>query len=59
MNTSAIIDQFNLFWQYPVITEKTFSLERQSDPYYLGFPWATVIDKNINPRKKSETLLKK
>ena len=48
MNTSAIIDQFNLFWQYPVITEKTFSLERQSDPNYLGFPWATVIDKNIN-----------
>ena len=48
MDTSTLIEKFNLFWQYPVITEKKFSLERQSDPYYLGFPWATVIDKNIN-----------
>lgn len=48
MDTSPIIEKFNLFWQYPVITEKQFSLERQSDPNYLGFPWATVIDKNIN-----------
>ena len=36
-----------LFWQYPVITEQEFYKQNRSDPGYLGFPWATVIDKRV------------
>ena len=36
-----------LFWQYPVITEKTFYEQNKNDPNYLALPWATIIDKNI------------
>jgi len=36
-----------LFWQYPVITEKTFNEQNKNDPNYLALPWATIIDKNI------------
>tara|TARA_R110000824_G_scaffold348039_1_gene534787 strand:+ start:3294 stop:4208 length:915 start_codon:yes stop_codon:yes gene_type:complete len=43
-----IIDQCNLFWQYPVSTEKQFYVQNNYFPEYLGFPWATVLDKNIN-----------
>lgn len=37
-----------LFWQYPVITEKEFYNQNKYDKNYLGFPWATIIDKNID-----------
>jgi hypothetical protein len=36
-----------LFWQYPVITEQEFYKQNRSHQGYLGFPWATVIDKKI------------
>lgn len=45
-NTIDLMDRCDLFWQYPVITEKTFYEQNKHDPYFLGLPWATVIDKN-------------
>ncbi len=35
----------NLFWQYPVITEKEFYEQNKNDPLYIGIPWATIIDR--------------
>ena len=46
--TNEILSQFKLFWQYPVITEKTFYEQCKGDRKYMGFPWATVIDKRYN-----------
>ena len=43
-----LITKANLFWQYPVITEKIFYEQHKDNDGYVGFPWATVIDKNIN-----------
>lgn len=37
-----------LFWQYPVITEKTFYLQNQSNSCYIGIPWATIIDSKFD-----------
>ena len=39
-----IMDKNNLFWQYPVITEKTFYEQNKKDPLYICIPWATIID---------------
>ena len=41
----TFIKNENLFWQYPVITEKTFYDQNKDDPMYLGLPWATILDK--------------
>lgn len=38
-------EKLGLFWQYPVITEKTFYLQNAGDNNYLPFPWAEVIDR--------------
>ena len=43
-----LIKKSNLFWQYPVITEKTVFEQQKNTPMYFGFPWATIIDKKIN-----------
>jgi len=43
-----VIKKYKLFWQYPVITEKTFYEQNKDDPKYLGFPWATIIDKGYD-----------
>ena len=43
-----IIQKFKLFWQYPVITEKTFYEQNKNNDAYIGFPWATIIDKRYN-----------
>jgi hypothetical protein len=45
--TETLLQKYTLFWQYPVITEKTFYLQHKHDSNYLGVPWATIIDKNI------------
>lgn len=47
-NTQKILDKYNLFWQYPVITEKKFYEQNKNDINFLGFPWATIIDKKYN-----------
>ena len=46
--TELIIEQLKLFWQYPVITEKTFYEQNKTNENYLGIPWATIIDKQYN-----------
>lgn len=40
-----ILNFTNLFWQYPVITEKTFFEQNKYNKNYIGIPWATIIDK--------------
>jgi hypothetical protein len=47
-NTTELLNKFTLFWQYPVITEKTFYEQNKNEPNYLGFPWATIIDKQYD-----------
>ena len=37
----------NLFWQYPVITEKCFYTQNNHNSDYLGMPWATILDKHV------------
>lgn len=46
--TEELLTQSNLFWQFPVKTEEEFYLQSKDDPFYVGIPWATVIDKKIN-----------
>ena len=46
--TDKIMTDYKLFWQYPVITEETFYNQNKSDETYIGFPWATIIDKKYN-----------
>lgn len=48
MINEELITNIGLFWQYPVITEKEFYRQNQDKTDYLAFPWATVIDKNMN-----------
>ena len=45
-----IMKKYKLFWQYPVITEQTFYNQSKGLKNYLGFPWATIIDKRYHPR---------
>ena len=58
MNIDNLLVQLGLFWQYPVITEKTFYEQNKGDPNYFPFPWATVIDKRINLQKLLEIFKK-
>mgnify|MGYP000093996608 CR=1 FL=1 len=46
--TEEFMNNTGLFWQYPVITEKTFYLQNKKDPYCLIIPWATIIDFGFN-----------
>ena len=48
INTEEILNKYKLFWQYPVITEKTFYLQNKDNSDFLGFPWATIFDKKYN-----------
>ena len=48
--TDEILNKYKLFWQYPAITEKTFFLQNKYNENFLGFPWATIIDKKYNLR---------
>lgn len=41
-------NDLNLFWQYPVITEKEFFNQNKQYGNFIGVPWATIIDKNVN-----------
>ena len=46
--TIELISKLKLFWQYPVITEKTFYEQNKNNEKYMGFPWATIIDKRYD-----------
>lgn len=48
MNLTELLNKLELFWQYPAITEKTFYEQEKNNPSYVGFPWATIIDKQMN-----------
>ena len=48
VKVEEIMKKYRLFWQYPVITEKTFYEQNKGDENYLGLPWATIIDKRYN-----------
>lgn len=39
------MNELDIFWQHPVITEKTFYEQNKHHDQYFGFPWATVIDR--------------
>jgi hypothetical protein len=61
-NTQELFKKYNLFWQYPVITEKTFHNQNKYNNKYFGFPWATIIDsficsKSINQRSKINKII--
>jgi len=47
-DTELTMSRLKLFWQYPVITEKTFYEQNKTNENYLGIPWATIIDKKYN-----------
>lgn len=47
-DSEFVINRLKLFWQYPVITEKTFYQQNKSKTNYIGIPWATIIDKKYN-----------
>jgi hypothetical protein len=53
-----IIDSTAMFWQYPVCTEKQFYIQNNFFAEYLGFPWATVLDKHVNPAEVEHYLKK-
>ena len=46
--TEELMKKFKLFWQYPVITEGEFFKQNKDNVGYIGFPWATIIDKRYN-----------
>ena len=48
MSMKEFMEKHNVFWQYPVITEKTFYLQNKDNVNYFGFPWATMIDRNAS-----------
>jgi hypothetical protein len=43
-----LINESGLFWQYPVCTEKQFFIQNNFFAQYLGFPWATILDKHVD-----------
>ena len=47
--TEKVLNDYKLFWQYPVITEKTFYNQNKNIENFIGFPWATIIDKRYPP----------
>ena len=44
MSYEECIKNYKLFWQYPVITEKTFYEQNKHIDNYVAFPWASIKD---------------
>ena len=56
---NKLIKKYKLYWQFPVITEKTAFIQQKDNPLYIGLPWATIIDKKININGLLYDLVKK
>jgi len=56
VNWQHLIDHYKLFWQYPACTEKQFYLQHKCFGNYLGFPWATILDKNVDINQVAQIL---
>jgi glycosyltransferase involved in cell wall biosynthesis len=56
-DTPTFLKTYNLFWQYPVITEQEFYNQNKKNPNYCGLPWATFIDKRIDTNSLIKVLL--
>jgi hypothetical protein len=52
----SFIEEEGLFWQYPVITEKTFYDQNKDNTMYVGIPWATILDKRYNLKEMEEKI---
>ena len=48
MTWMKVVEDSGMFWQYPVCTEKQFCLQNDGEDGFFGFPWATIIDKNVS-----------
>ena len=48
VNIDKILKQYDLFWQYPVITEKVFYMQNKNNTSFLGFPWATMWEMRLH-----------
>ena len=55
--TEQLLTSTQLFWQYPVITEKEFFNQNKNDDDFFGFPWATCIDKRIDTNQLFKLLV--
>ena len=53
----TFIDSIHLYWQYPVITEKTFYQQNKHHNNFIGIPWATILDK-VKLKTKILSLIK-
>ena len=42
--SNEFIKKLELFWQYPVITEKTFYEQNKNNKKFIGLPWAMMFD---------------
>ena len=43
-----VINDLHIEWQYPAITELTVYNQQRDNKSYLGLPWATIIDKQLD-----------
>ena len=46
--TEEAMRETGMFWQYPVITEKSVFRQEMGNCKFFGFPWATVIDRLLS-----------
>jgi len=56
--TESIMAKFNIDWEDDILIEKKFFEQRQNDPLYIGFPWATVIRKGSSQIALKSELIK-
>ena len=57
-NTELFLKNTSLFWQYPVITEKSFYEQNKNNKSFIGLPWATILDKRVNTNHLIRIILK-
>jgi hypothetical protein len=57
-DTQSLLNQTQLFWQYPVKTEQVFYDQNKENVNYCGIPWATVLDKRVDKNALVRVLFK-